>query len=63
MSNFSKKKSKIISATNQKRLFIEKSTEKSELSAQIAKVCRQKIETTDQKIHNWENKEGENDNY
>ena len=61
MSNFfekkekkKKKKSKIILATNKKRFFIEKSTEKSELLAQIAKVSRQKIETTDQKIHNFQ---------
>ena len=54
MSNFpekKKKKPKIISVTNQKRFFIEKLREKSELSVQIAKVSRQKIETTDQKIH------------
>ena len=55
--NFSEKKkekkSKIISATNQKIFFIKKSTEKSELSVQIAKVSGQKIETTDQKIHNF----------
>ena len=57
MSNFSEKKekkSKIISATNQKRFFIEKSTEKTELLVQIAKVSGQKIETTDQKIHNFQ---------
>ena len=48
------KKSKIISETNQKRFFIEKSREKSELSVQITKVNRQKIETTDQKIHNFQ---------
>ena len=48
------KKSKIISATNQKRFFIEKLTEKSELSVQTAKVSRQKTETTDQKIHNFQ---------
>ena len=60
VSNFSKKKkkqrkkSKIISATNQKRFFIEKSTEKSELAVQIAIVSRQNIETTDQKIHNFQ---------
>ena len=35
-------------ATNQ---IIQKSTEKSELSVQIAKVSRQNIETADQKIH------------
>ena len=53
MSNFSKKKkSNIISATSQKRFFIKKSTEKSELLVQIAKVSGQKMETTDQKIHN-----------
>ena len=38
-------------ATNQKRFFIEKSMEKSELLVQIAKVTGQKIETMDQKIH------------
>ena len=57
MSNFSKKrkkKSKIISGRNQKRFFIEKSTERSELSVQIAKVSGQKIETKDQKIHNFQ---------
>ena len=57
MSNFSKKKekeSKIISATIQKRFFIKKSTEKCELSVQIAKVSGQKIETMDQKIHNFQ---------
>ena len=61
VSNFSKKKekekrkkSKIISATNQKIFFIEKSTEKSELVVQIAIVSGQKIETTDQKIHNFQ---------
>ena len=48
------KKSKIISATNQKRFFIKKSTEKSELLVQIPKVTRQNIETTDQKIHNFQ---------
>ena len=41
-------------ATSQKRFFIEKSTEKSELLVQIAKVSGQKIETTDQKIHNFQ---------
>ena len=69
VSNFSKKKSKIILATNQKILFIEKSTEKSELLVHIAKVSGQKIETTDQKIHNFqlkkngEKRRGKNDNY
>ena len=46
MSNFSekkKKKPKIILATNQKRFFIKKLMEKSELSIQIAKVSRQEI--------------------
>ena len=33
---------------------IEKSTGKSELSVQIAKVSGQKIETPDQKIHNFQ---------
>ena len=41
-------------ATNQKRFFIQKSAEKSELLFQIAKVSRQKTETTDQKIHNFQ---------
>ena len=58
VSNFSEKKkgkkSKIILATSQKRFLIEKSTGKSELSVQIAKVSGQKIETTDQKIHNFQ---------
>ena len=40
--------------TNQKRVFIKKSTEKSELLVQIAKVSGQKIETTDQKIRNFQ---------
>ena len=40
--------------TNQKRFFIKKSTEKSELSIQIVKVSRQKIETMDQKIYNFQ---------
>ena len=56
-SNFSEKKkekSKIISATNQKRFFIEKSTEKSKLSVQTAKVSGKKIETTGQKVHNFQ---------
>ena len=72
MSNFSNKKEKesiAISATNQKRFFIEKLTEKSELSVQIAKVRAKKIETIDQKVHNFQlmktgkKKEGKNDNY
>ena len=46
--------SKIISLRNQKRLFIEKLTEKSQLLVQIIKVSGQKIETTDQKIHNFQ---------
>ena len=57
MINFSRKKrkkSKIISATNQKTFIIKKLTEKSKLSVQIAKVSRQKTETTDQKIHNFQ---------
>ena len=57
MSNFSEKqekKSKIISATNQKIFFIEKSAEKSELLVQIAKVREKKTETTDQKMHNFQ---------
>ena len=57
MSNFSEKKkekkSKIISATNQKRFFIKKSTEKSELSVQIAKVSGKKTETMNQKVHHF----------
>ena len=68
MSNFSdkkKKKSKIISATNQKRFYIKKSMEK---SVQIAKVSRRKIETRDQKTQlsaqeDWEKKEDKNDSY
>ena len=48
-----KKKSKIISATNHKRFFIEKSTKKSELSVQIIKVNGKKIETKDQKVQNF----------
>ena len=58
MSNFTKKekkiKCKIILVTNQKIFFIEKSAEKSELLVQIAKVSGQKIETMDQKIHNFQ---------
>ena len=52
-----------------KKKFIKKSAEKSELLVQIAKVSGRKIETTDQRIHNFqltkigEKKEGENDNY
>ena len=41
-------------ATNQKRFFIERPMEKSELLVYIAKVSRQKIETKDQKIHNFQ---------
>ena len=48
-----KKKSKIISATNHKRFFIEKSTKKSELSVQIIKVNGKKIETKDQKVQSF----------
>ena len=48
------KKSKIFPATNHRRFFIAKSTEKSKLSVQIAKVSGQKIETTDQKIRNFQ---------
>ena len=64
-----KKKSKIILVTNQKRFFIKKSTEKSELLAQIAKFSKKKVETTEQKVHNFQlmkigkKKEGDNDNY
>ena len=49
-----KKKSKIISAKNQKRFFVEKLMEKGELLVQIAKARGQKIETMDQKIHNFQ---------
>ena len=49
-----RKTSKIISLRNQKRFFIEKLTEKSELLVQIIKVSGQKIKTTDQKIHNFQ---------
>ena len=41
-------------ATNQKRFFIKKLMEKSELSVQIAKLSEKKIETTDQKVHNFQ---------
>ena len=41
-------------ATNQKRFFIKKLLEKSELSIQIAKVSRQEIKKMDQKIHNFQ---------
>ena len=57
MSNFSNKKEKesiAISATNQKRFFIEKLTEKSELLVQIAKASEKNVETTDQKVHNFQ---------
>ena len=40
--------------TNQKGFFIKKSKKKSELSIQIAKVSRQKMEITDQKINNFQ---------
>ena len=56
VSNFSekkRKKSKIISAANQKKNFYQKIDGKSELLVQIAKVSGQKIQTTDQKIHNF----------
>ena len=46
--------SKIILATNQKRFFIEKLMEKSKLLVQISTVSRKKIETTDQKVHNFQ---------
>ena len=46
--------SKIILATNLKNIFIERPMEKSELLVYIAKVSRQKIETNDQKIHNFQ---------
>ena len=57
VSNFSEKKikkPKIILATNQKRFFIKKSTEKSELLVQMAKVSRQKTDIMDQKTHNFQ---------
>ena len=41
-------------ATNQKRFFIKKSTEKSELLVQMAKVSGQKTDITDQKTHNFQ---------
>ena len=47
------KKSRIILATDQKRFFIKKLTENSEFLVQIAKISGQKIETMDQKIHNF----------
>ena len=40
-------------ATNQKRFFMKKSTEKSELLVQIEKVSREKIKKTDQNEHNF----------
>ena len=46
------KKSKIISAKNQKRFFIGKPVKRSELSLEIAKVSGKPIETTDKKVHN-----------
>ena len=55
VSNFSEKKgkkSKIISAKNQKRFFIGKPVKRSELSLEIAKVSGKPIETTDKKVHN-----------
>ena len=57
MSNFSNKKEKesiAISATSQKKFFIEKLTEKSELLVQIAKASEKNVETTDQKVHNFQ---------
>ena len=56
MSNFSKKKKEknLLRQQVKKKFFIEKSTEKSELSVQLAKVSGHKIETTDQKIHNFQ---------
>ena len=41
-------------AKNQKRFFVEKLMEKGQLLVQIAKVRGQKIETMDQKIHNFQ---------
>ena len=55
VSNFSKnkgRKSKIISAKNQKRFFIDKSVQRNELPLQIAKVSGKPIETTDKKVRN-----------
>ena len=57
VSNFSekkRKKSKIISAANQKKKIYQKIDGKSELLVQIAKVSGQKIQTMDQKIHNFQ---------
>ena len=57
MSNFpekKRKKSKIISASNQKIFFIKKLAKKIELLVQIAKDGGQKVETTDQKKHNFQ---------
>ena len=41
-------------ATNQKRFFIKKLTEKSELLVQIAKVSEKRIETANQKVHTFQ---------
>ena len=49
-----KKNQKSFHQQIKKKKFIEKSTEKSEISIQIAKVNRQKIEIMDQKIHNFQ---------
>ena len=48
------KKSKIILATNQKRFFIKKLTEKSEFLVQIANVSEKRIETANQKVHTFQ---------
>ena len=56
MSNFSEKKEKNLKLFQQqiKKGFLSNNIEKSKLSVQIAKVSRQKIETTDQKIYNFQ---------
>ena len=57
MNNYSEKKKEkkknLKKSANQKRFFIKKLMEKSELPVQIAKVSGKKTETTDQKVHNF----------
>ena len=56
VSNFSEKKekNKIVSSQNQQKFFIEKTTEKDSLSPQVIKVSGSEIQTTDNKVHNFQ---------
>ena len=56
VSNFSEKKgkNKIVSSQNRQKFFIEKTTEKDNLSLQITKVSRKEIQTTDNTVHNFQ---------